>query len=305
MVHLQINQLDGITPAQWLVIGNKLGGVKNVTKILRGELDITVQPTNRTLVDRYGRCIPISGMSGKVCDPDPSFVKFRFGQPNFGKVKNYIRGIKNMQQHFDPDVNVSPRRFQEKTEYLLDLIKDNNRIANLTNGLWLPLIIPNLKFDDLGDNLNYFYKAAFSSYKSSGFGKNTSELLGQLKNEVQIASESRFDRLIEQSKTVEPLIGIYFPYALLGFSIRACRQQMQCLPEGLILSGLDTAVASIMYPEILWSEKLPSINLSGFSYQHSNRSLFFVATKNCLSFMITDFPWDYGELNSSGLLFIG
>jgi hypothetical protein len=103
-----------------------------------------------------------------------------------------------------------------------------------------------------------------------------------------------------------PVKGIHFPNPLQGFSIKASREQMLTLPKGFILSGLDTAIAMIMYPDVLARGYLtPGLDLAALSWQSADYSLFFRADVSRLDFDNSDgLAVDYGNY-SGGLLFLG
>lgn len=138
---------------------------------------------------------------------------------------------------------------------------------------------------------------------------------GQLVGKVRIVAESRHDQLITKMKQ-GPVIGIHFPNSLQGFSVHADREQMSTLPpvrrspkgeggEGFILSGMDTPIAMVMYPDILAQVcDAPSLDLSAFSWQSPDRSLRFETTGSRLDFR-SDGSLDgaYDDC-SGGLLFL-
>ena len=82
-------------------------------------------------------------------------------------------------------------------------------------------------------------------------------------------------------------MGIHFPNPLQGFSVNASREQMATLPQGFILSGMDTSVAMVMYPDILardWNTFGLDLAALSFYFQYSRYSLKFTANDVNLEF---------------------
>ena len=100
---------------------------------------------------------------------------------------------------------------------------------------------------------------------------------------------------------------IYFPNPLQGFSPLASREQMQDLPESLILvGGFDASAAQVMYPDILSRDfETPGYDLSALQYQSSNYSFYFDATGGAFELGSNgSLALTYGSYSSS-LLFLG
>lgn len=146
--------------------------------------------------------------------------------------------------------------------------------------------------------VNHSYKQEFPDRKFNNLRQGT--LAGQ----VNMVDVSRHKQLIERAKK-KPVVGLYFPNPLQGFSVDASREQMNDLPEGFYLSGLDTVIAMIMYPDILARDvKIPGLYLTALQYKSPEYYLYFKANDDKLSFGATDYLSVAGGSYSGGLSFL-
>ena len=91
-----------------------------------------------------------------------------------------------------------------------------------------------------------------------------------------------------------------------GFSIHADREQMSTLPEGFVLSGMDTPIAMVMYSDILARDyNTPGLDLATLQWQSADCSLSFKACDGGLGFVSTDVLASAHDDYSGGLLFLG
>jgi len=165
-----------------------------------------------------------------------------------------------------------------------------------------------METDDVGAELERYLEAVSRSYiKAFGNREFYNYRKGTLASDVSVIDSSHHNQLIERMKR-EPVIGIHFPNSLQGFSINASREQMATLPKGFILSGLDTAIAMLMYPDVLARDyRTPGLYLAAFSRRSANYSFCFVVVEDVsrLDFGRTDSPSNANDSYSSGLLFLG
>lgn len=282
---------------------NKLGGEEAVQAILRGEKTLEIKDViQRLLFDKNGRRIP-EGLQANVCDANRSFY---LRQPKMTKEAHFANRILSLHGNLGIDTGITAEQFQQEIERLLALIKGKSQIANITNGIWLPVVLPKLKSDDLGAVLEQYLEAVVKSYaKTFGDRKFYNHRKGTLAGEVSIVIGSRHDQLIERMRK-GLVIGIHFPNPLQGFSINASREQMTTLPEGFVLSGLDTAIAIMMYPDILARDfNTPGLDLAALSRRSADYSLYFEARDDKLDFSPPDDLAHALDNYSGGLLFLG
>lgn len=279
-----------------------LGGEEIARKIQKGEVKVSLEDVLKMLFDKHGRRIP-EGLSANVRDANRDF---RLDQPQLEQEVDFANHITRLHGCLGVDTAITTEQLKQETERLLALIRDNSQITNIANGVWLPVVLPQLTTDDLGETLEQYLEAAGKSYvKTFSDRKFYNYRKGTLAGGVNIIDGSRHDQLIERMKQ-GPVIGIHFPNPLQGFSIKASREQMATLPEGFILSGLDTPIAMAMYPDILardWSTS--GLDLAALSWRSADSSLYFGANADKLDFDVTDYLAYADGYYSGGLLFLG
>ena len=274
----------------------------NAKGLLAGDISAKFEKVVKKLFDKHGRRIP-EGLSARVCDADRDF---RLNQPELEQDFDYASRIMRLHGCLGVDTGIIAEQFKQETERLLALIRDNSHIANIASGIWLPVVLPQLTTDDLGTTLEQYLEGVGKSYaKTFSDRKFYNHRKGVLAGEVSFVDGSRHEQLIVKMKQ-GPVMGIHFPNPLQGFSINASREQMSTLPEGFILSGMDTPVAMEMYPDILvcnWST--PSLDLAALSWRSAGYSLGFGADDAGLVFGGAGDLAYADDCYSGGLLFLG
>lgn len=279
-----------------------LGGEEIARQIQKGGVKVVLEEALRTLFDKNGRRVP-QGLTASVCDANKDF---RLNQPELAEETDYANRLLRLHGCLSVDTGITAKQFEQETGRLLILIRDNPQVANITNRVWLPVVLPKLITDDLGAELEYYLTAVGNSYaKVFPDRKFYNHRKGTLAGEVKIVGGSRHSQLIAKMKQ-EPVIGIYFPNPLQGFSVNASREQMATLPKGFVLSGLDTVIAMIMYPDVLARDfNTPGLDLAAFSWRSVDYSLYFRADDAWLYFDCTGgLPFARGRY-SGGLFFLG
>lgn len=295
-----VKRFDELNFRWWKALGTKLGGLENVKAIIQGDkvIEIKIKDSVTLLFDKHGRRIP-KDLKNSVCDADKDFY---LAQPEIDYAERLIR--------FADVFHLSCAEFEKKSKELIKKIKNDFQLANLLNGIYLPIILPQIeaKNFDYGRILEEVfltavgkaYKKQFSSRDFINYRK------GNLQGKVSIVPESRHNQLINKMKK-DVVVGIYFPNPLQGFSILAAREQISTLPEDLILSGgFDTSAATAMYPDVLARDyHTPGYDLSALSWESSRYSLCFRAYDGELVFGSRADLSDAYDDYSSGLLFLG
>ena len=261
-----------------------------------------VEDAIRLLFDKHGRRIP-EGLQANVCDANRNF---RLDQPKLDEEVNFANRILRLHGCLSIDTEVTAEQIKAETERLLALIRENSQIANIANGVCLPVVMPKLVTDDLGAELELYLAGANNSYIKT-FGDRTfyNYCGGTLANEVSVVPGSRHDQLISRMKE-GPVIGLHFPNPLQGFSIHADSEQMSTLPEGFILSGMDTPIAMVMYPDILARDwNTPGLDMAALQWRSAGCSLYFWAYDGELDFGSAGDLADASAHYSGSLLFLG
>jgi len=278
-------------------------GEKNAKELLAGNISAEFKEVIEKLFDKHGRRISES-LQANVCNADRNFYLY---QPKLETKADYANRIMQFHRCLGRDTGITAEQLKTEIERLLALIRGNLQIAKIANGVWLPVILPQLIVNDLGTVLAQYIEAVRRSYvKTFGDRKFFNFRKGTLANEVgNVDDGSQHNQLIKRMKQ-GPVMGIHFPNPLQGFSINASREQMSTLPKGVISSGIDTVIAMATYPDILARDwNTPNLDLAAFFWQSATSySLSFETFGDTLHFNCTSNLTDGCREKSSGLLFI-
>ncbi|MDD5043650.1 MAG: hypothetical protein PHD51_03190 [Patescibacteria group bacterium] len=279
-----------------------LGGEKVARKIQRGEVKVMFKDVMEVFFDKHGRRIP-NGLQARVRDADR---EFQLVQPKLETDIDYLDRLKRLHEGLNSYTKITGEQFKAETERLLVLIRSNPQVANITKGIWLPVVLPRLTVNNLGVTLKQYLEAVGKSYTKTFSDRRFCNICkGTLAGEVNIVPRSRHDQLIERMEQ-GPVVGLHFPNPLQGFSIDASREQMSVLPEWFFLSGIDTPIAMVMYPDILARDfNTPGLYMAALSLQSTSCSLYFKADKDELDFAHTPLLASVNPAWASGLLFLG
>jgi len=279
-----------------------LGGEDVARKIQKGEVKVSFEDVVKTLFDKHGRRIP-ERLQANVCDADRNF---RLDRPKLDMETDFANRILRLHECLSIDTKVTAEQLMAETERLLAIIKGNLQIANIVNSVCLPVVLPKLVTDDLGAELELYLAGVNNSYTKTFSDRSFNNYRkGYLNGKVSIVNGGRHDHLISRMKE-GPVIGLHFPNSLQGFSNLADREQMSTLPKGLILSGMDTPIAMVMYPDILardWNTL--GLDIAALQWRFASYSLYFKAFDVRLGFDYTRRLASARGDYSGGLLFLG
>jgi len=295
----QVKKYEDLSFARWVAVGNKLGGLANVLGILSGELEVEVREAANTLFDSYGRRIPLPMLSAEVCDPERDLY---LEQP---MTIIYAERLERLEEMLGAKTGITAGQFQMRTRKLLATIRENPQIVKCLRGVWLPVVLPQLREEDLSTALEEYLGVVEKSYLAEfPERKFLSRRKEKLAGRVSVVANSRHDQLIARMRQ-EPVVGIYSPNSLQGFSMDASGEQIESLPEQFSLSGLDASVAMIMYPDVLARGcNTPFLNLAALSWGRTDYSFDFGASDDELEFKITSYQGSSSDPDiSSGLFF--
>jgi hypothetical protein len=211
------------------------------------------------LFDVSGRRIPPQTVGAPV---NSASARYSLVQPPADHSVIYSR----ITEHLSGVDGLSGDEFEASSHALLKALRESDGTRDVAKGVHVPFVLPRGRFADLGRALEeQFLPAVGRSWKARypkyGF---TNELKGSLAGTVKVASGSRHERLV-QAMAQGPVVGIYFPLALSGFSVDAALRQMADLPDGFVLSGgFDACAALVGCPELMMKEDgyPPQLDLS-------------------------------------------
>ena len=269
-------QEEALLRKLWLAAGGEQSGEEGLRAILRDEMGIQLIDVILKLVDSNGRYITLKGMKS-VDDFVESNRNHYLTQPEI--VTDTI--LSRLQHYFNGLTFVSAEEFQRRVSELMELLKTIKLMKNLTKGVHFPICLPKLQVNEYGKTLEcIFLDAVKRSYEDQFPGRKFyNHRAGTLAGQVGIVSESRHGQLIEKMK-IGPVVGIYFPNPMQGFSIPADRRMIEASPKGFLLTGaIDTAVAMVAMPDVLARDFNTSVLdcAANTWWQSSGSSLYFRA----------------------------
>ena len=255
--------LGGDTNAVMTELARQLGGEDQLRRFQKGRITIVPQEVRKTLFTRRGFRIQ-RDIESKTRDPHRNYC---LEQPTFGGGRGYVAAADRFQ---DATGNLPARifggfnisQFCKEAERLVCLLGQNAQTKNILNGVWLPICLPKLELEDIREATGFYIQAVIQAYKNAFPNRKFRNRLDR-DADVCLWPETGQEELIKLMRQ-GPVIGLYFPSALQGFSVHAQIEQMEDLPQGFYLSGLDTFIAMAMYIETMARDyHTPNMNLSG------------------------------------------
>ena len=194
----------------------------------------------QNLFDVSGRRIPTAGLGGPVNDASD---RYSLAQPAIDYAAIHARTT----EHLGTGGLPSAAEFADRAEAVLEALRREEHTAPIANAVRVPFMLGASGKDDLGQALDEVYLPGLARSWKARFPKYDfkNELKGRLAGQVGIADGSGYERLVK-AMAEGPVMGYYFPLALLGFSVTAARQQMSDLPGTFVLSGGHEACAALI-----------------------------------------------------------
>lgn len=281
---------------------SNLGGEENALAVKSGQLVFKVaKPATETdsgefvleqpvkpWLDHTGRRIPAPGM--KAADENRSF--------NVVQSKlDYAERVARFESGFQCKQGITAAEFEDRIGLvMLRLAKDERLASLILQRVYLPILIPQTETSlDYGTLLEtIFLPAVEREYKWQFSGRIFKNYrAGELTGRVKVVEKSH--QILLDAIYRGPMVALYFPNALQGFSIPADREQMKDLPKDLLLCGvIDTATALVGYPDVLARDyQTPGLDCAAVQWQSGRHSLYFRAYDDQLKF-------DYRYLDAYG-----
>lgn len=290
----------GLTYGQVEALINRIGGLEVLVAILEGRKKIVIENVELPLVDQYGRFIPPHGFKSQHVDADREY------KMTSRIIDSY--SIVTTCQRFLPDLEFGTGGDLFKAYGFLrdQLIRASSQLPNLLRGPFLPLQLPKMVIDSYGKIFEEVFLAGVEKAYLEAFPNRefVNQLQGILTRSIGLSSVGRNSQLLKKLE-IAPVNGLYFPAALQGFSTEGCREMVEYLPQGFVLSGgIETAVAAISYPKALFSNGYSvALDCAGTVNTSTGISFRFLPQKEKLSFGISS-PRAHGQ-HSGGVFFLG
>lgn len=204
------------------------------------------EPALASLFDVSGRRIPAPDLAGRV---NPASPRYALPQPTI----DYSVIQRRVSEHIPGADSVSQSELARQAERLLEALARTEGARELAASVHVPFVLGRARHADYGQALEETYLPAVGRSWKACYPKYDfkNELKGGLAGKVTAAPGSRHERLL-QAMAEGPVVGLYFPLALSGFSVDAALHQMADLPDGFLLAGgVDVSAALVACPELI------------------------------------------------------
>lgn len=143
--------------------------------------------------------------------------------------------------------------FEKRIETLIQRVRQDSTVSNLLRGTCLPICLPRIAGLEYGQALREIFLPILTRSYAAQFPEHSffNGMEERSADKLSIVRGSKHQRLIERMSEA-PVVALYFPTALQGFSVAASRLQMADLPGDILLcGGIDVVAALALYPDIL------------------------------------------------------
>lgn len=165
---------------------------------------------------------------------------------------NYAESHRRIVSHLGAEDPLPVAAFETRAEAVLEGLRSDPRTRGITLGVGVPFFLPKGSCDDIGRQMDAVYLKSVGSAFQELFPTYAfvNHHAGGLEGKLSVAHGSRHERLLEAMSRAD-VVGYYFP-CLLEYSIPAALEQMETLPENLLLAGgFDTCAAFTGSPDLL------------------------------------------------------
>ena len=226
------------------------------------------------LFNDFGRRLPSD--DDRLFGDKPSYY-YKLNQPNI----DYDLILERAKKYNFCSNDLSISSFKSKADLLFKKLKQDNNFNSLTNGVHIPFIYRHSDIkNDLGTSLEEkvlpAIKESFTNKFPEAHFKAVLQSNSELHGNIKLHPDSRYDKFLNRS--LNGVIGWYFPQAFQEFDINSQRSQMLKLPElddlEMCLSGgMDIGAAVIGVPELLISKDHYTPILCMSAFVHSDERL--------------------------------
>ena len=165
---------------------------------------------------------------------------------------DYAASHHRIATHLGAEHPLSATAFETRAEAILEGLRRDPRTRRITSGVGVPFFLPKAACDDIGRQMDAVYlKGVQGAYQERFPAYDfVNHHAGGLEGKLSITPGSRHERLLDEMSRSD-VVGYYFP-CLLEYSIPAALEQMEALPENLLLAGgFDTCAALAGSPDLL------------------------------------------------------
>lgn len=198
--------------------------------------------------DAVGRCIPAPELEAPV-------HRYSRHQFQFNPAAAHIdTAYRRLATAFSASQLPSPDEFERRIGAILDRLTGDPANRNITKGPWLPFMLPQATYSDIGMALESIYLPAIdrSLADASVDRAFINHCHSNLRGRMEVIAGSRHDQLLS-AMSKEAVVGCYFP-CLTEYSVPATLAQVNRLPSDFLLAGgFDTCAALMAFPEALYN----------------------------------------------------
>ncbi|MFH2136495.1 MAG: hypothetical protein ABII19_02590 [Patescibacteria group bacterium] len=184
------------------------------------------------------------------------------------KLEDYGRRLALAAGYLGRSIGINPEPFMDRVNVIRGMIHGDKLLANLLHGVHLPFALPQMDIGNYGTAAEEFLPAVGKAYRNHFAGRRFSSALQGKLAEQMVPLECSWITVLLAKMVFGPVVGLYFPVSLQGYSPLACIEQLSpefldraqsslempppFFPGGVQLAGvLETAMALIMYPDVL------------------------------------------------------
>lgn len=250
---------------------------------LAGELEATFAEVVKMLFNRYG-FFSTRDITAKHKDANRDFklaaLEGGWAEYNMA-LSNLVVRNERLRQFVPSDSGLilptadDVRGFLARCEAIRARVRDDKLVANVLNGPNLPTFLPKFRVQDMSAFVEMLVTVAKRSYENE-FPCRTfyNHRAGDLAGKVSVVDVSRFQQVIaKMAEAHVPGLEFFTPFQ--GFSIPADHEAIALLPEGFILSALNTLMSWALYPDILLSNwYTPGYDLAGLFWGSGSSSFY-------------------------------
>lgn len=233
--------------------------LKQLRETLPDDYEVQIIERNPALFDECAQRIPSGTVKGMPLDfealrIDLKKLKEVIYAKRIGRIVKFLTKGKPF---------MSVEEFEMRAKAILAMIESDNRIANMNRGIYLPIAFPKMNVTSktydraIETQIMPALEAAYRDrFVDRWFTKNDVGF-DDARDTLRSIHSSRQEYFLEAINS-GPVVAIFFPRVLRGFSREDAFEQMNDLPERVILAGfMEVAVSIIAYTKEMAEAPFP------------------------------------------------